>query len=449
MGSPTPFPKQLTRPDISRGQILATTLFAFLVYVIVSRVPLPFDKKMGGLALASGFFHLGLFILFNKIFPIRPVPYSFMSLFNYILLGFFIHYSGGILSPFVFVFFFILISDSANANNFISGLTAALIVYLAVVGSEYFGFLDPVAISTKDIYASPPATVLVVGSVVMFLVIVGQAYKVIILGLRKKLELEHEHTEKTRRELIKLDATSQLGLVVNKIVHDIRGPLGAVSGFIGLIQNENKLTPESNEDCEVMLKELGRISNMLNRLIKYAKPGRMEKTMVCPVDLMETVLSVFAFYPGAQRVQIDRQFPEPNLMWIYATKEELQQVVFNILKNAVEALEKSDWVPKIHCTVSSDVLNVYIEIRDNGVGIPQNILANLLKAPLSTKSEGGGVGLSIVKEILEAYGGDLKINSEEGVGTAVVIQLPRYSKDDQKIKKGMVLQPHEHENKNG
>ncbi len=427
MTSPLSFNERVTpiRPAITRNQCLASSILAFLFYAIVDHFNNPFHPALAIVGLISGFFHLALFAFFNKIFPIRPIPYALMSIFNHILLGFGIHYTGGILSPFIFVFFFILMSDSANNSNFFSSYLACLLVYFAVVGGEYFGFIKPAYISTQSIYSSPFGTLLVGGSVVIFLTIVGEAYKKIIEGLRVSLRQELEAKEQARREMSKMDATSQLGIAVHKIVHDLRGPLGAISGFIHVIRRENRLTKESNQDCEMMLQELQRITALLNRLIAYAKPGEMKKGEVCPVETLETVLSVISFYPGAQRVRFLRDFTPRGQHYIFATKEELQQVFFNLLKNSVEALENAD-TRSIKCRVYPDGPQMVIEIADTGNGIPPEMIETLWAGNATTKKSGGGLGLRIVKEILDTYEGDVRISSEKGQGTRVVIRLPRY-----------------------
>ncbi len=412
------------QPAFSRTQSAVSAALGFIFYTIISRFENPFHTGLAYVGLISGIFHSILFIFFKRIFPIQRVPYALMSIFNHILLGFAIHYTGGILSPFIFVFFFILISDTANGSAFFSSYLACLLVYFVVVGGEYFGFLDPVFISTEEIYASRFGTVLVAGSVVLFLTIVGEAYKNIINGLRTSLQKELEEKERARQEMSKMDAASQLGLVVNKIVHDLRGPLGAIGGFINVIKRENTLTTQSEEDCDMMLQELNRITTLLNRLIIYAKPGQMQKSNLCVVDTMETVLSVISFYPGAQRIRFQKNFPaDGDGIFIYAAKEEMQQVFFNILKNAIEALEKSSQ-RNIGCHVYKEEMNAVVEIADTGDGMPEQMMGDPWSGGVSTKKDGGGLGLRIVREILDAYNGDIKISSERGSGTRVVVRLP-------------------------
>jgi signal transduction histidine kinase len=348
-----------------------------------------------------------------------------MSIFNHLLLGLAIHYTGGILSPFIFVFFFILVSDTANASNYFPSYLACLLVYFGVVGAEYFGAMEPVYISTEEIYSSPFGTLLVSSSVVVFLTIVGQAYKRIVQELRANLQKELEQKERARHELSKMDAASQIGLVVHKIVHDLRGPLGAIGGFIHVIKRENKLTKESNQDCEMMLEELSRITALLNRLIAYVKPGQMQRDRICPIETLETVLSVISFYPGAHRIRFERDFSAPNDCAVYATKEEMQQVLFNLLKNAIEAVEHSP-TRSIKCRVYSEPTAAVIEIADSGPGIPSEVLAHLWEGNVTTKKEGAGLGLRIVKEILDAYDGQINVLSELGNGARVTVRLPRY-----------------------
>jgi signal transduction histidine kinase len=347
------------------------------------------------------------------------------------------HYTGGIVSPFIFVFFFLLMSETTYGyqQNQV-GLLMSLLVYVTVVGLEYSGIVSPLPISAESIYRNPFAMVLSSGSFVLYILIVGRVYKTVIDGLILNIEKQEEEKALVRKELSRLDAPYQMGLAANKIVHDLRGPLGAVAGFITIIRNENKLTLESEEDCSIMLTELDRISNMLNRLLGYVKSGRMEKNPVCVVEVLDAVLSVISFHPNARNVRFDYNFSKEDGTLTHAIKEELQQVFFNILKNALEAFDGCDRPPVIKCDVVRRDGYQTIRIEDNGNGMTKNQLANL-SLGISGKPQGTGLGLVIVHEILASYGGDMSVTSQEGAGTCVTIRLPEFH-DVTTEKKGVI-----------
>ncbi len=431
------FGAKLTHPSITRGQILFTCGLSFLAALVMSVIDTPFPAGFMMTAFASGVFHLLLFLFFNRVFPAVPFVFVLISLLNIFLLGSAIHFTGGIVSPFIFFFFCIIISDAANGIDYPLGLFTGAATYLTVILAEYRGILTPIIISAIDFYSHPPALLVVVLVTTSFMYITGQTYKTIMRSLRSSAEREFQEKQSVMKQLSKLEASSQIGLWTNKIVHDIRGPLGAIGGFIKMLQKENVLTEESEKDCEIITRELERIVNLTNRLILYTKPSGFENQGLCVVELLETVLAVLSFYPGAKKIEFHRRFPPPGKILISANKEAIQQVYFNILKNAVEATEANSGSRRIEMNIRADKGHVLIEAIDNGPGIPKERLARLGRDVLSTKMGGGGVGLLIAREIIETHGGRLDMQSQVGVGTRVRTWIPlptKKSRQDQRNK---------------
>ena len=414
---------RLTHPTITRNQILFTTILSFLASALFFIFKNPFSIGFPITILTSACFHALIYLNFAKFEKLKARTFTFISIFNLILMGGIIHFTGGILSPFVFVFFSILLSDASHGIEY-PGLIAALIIYMGVIGLEYTGILPPLQISPSDIYAHGLTLAAISMATMLFMVVTGQTYMIIMSNLRTHLEHELAEKQVIIKQLVRMEAPSQIGLLVNKIVHDLRGPLGAIGGFISILTTENNLNPESIKDCEVMTKELKRIQKMINRMLLYSRPTKSEKESQCPVELVETVLTVFSFYPGAKNVEFVRDFPPPQTLNINANKEGLQQVYFNLFKNAIEAIPLEKSRPKIVIKIHTQDGAVLIEVEDNGPGTPADIIQSLGKEITSTKKEGGGLGLIISREIVESNGGQFKIFSTPGAGTRVVTTFP-------------------------
>jgi signal transduction histidine kinase len=408
---------------ITRRQLLLTALISFSAPLLYLIPGFPFHRGFLDCAVVSGAIHLTLFVFFNRIFPLMTVTLMSLSAINIVLLGFVMHFSGGVTSPFIFFFVSILVSDAVFGIEYPLATISSILTYATVVILEYTGIVAPVPISNLSIYASGFFTAFTLVVSVIFIGLAGFAVKGIMKALRTEIETEHLKKEALMKQLSLLEAPSQVGLLVSKIAHDIRGPLGAIIGFVQLIQSENKLTADSQEDCTIMLAELQRINNLMNRMLTYVRPGQSTRSDMCPTDLIETVLSVMMFYPGARRVTIERQLAPANSLLILANKEELQQVAFNILKNAIEALEATER-PRI--IVRTGLVNELIEIAviDNGPGISPAVVRQLTQGRVSTKKDGGGVGLLIANEIVASHGGSLDLSSQLGQGTRLVLRFP-------------------------
>lgn len=339
-------------------------------------------------------------------------------------MGAVIHFTGGVLSPFIFALFAILLSDASHGIEY-PGLTASLAVYFGVIGLEWMGIIRPLEISPKDIYGSWFTLIAVTSATALLLVVTSQTYTTMMKKLRSRLDAEQKERERIRIELSRLEAPSQIGLLVNKIAHDLRGPLGAISGFISVLKRENNFTDDSLKDCEIMMQELNRIQNMVGRMLLYSRPGVTGRETLCPVELLENVLTVFSFYPGAKNITFAKRFPSPREVGLYANKEALQQVYFNLLKNALEAgVNGNGKKPTIAVSVEQAGEDVVIQIADDGPGIPTDILQKLGREITSTKKEGGGVGLIISREIVESHSGRFEIKSSPKDGTKISTIFP-------------------------
>lgn len=415
-----PLPSEPTANFLKRDHVLFTSVVAFAAASLYFLPGFPFHGGLCAVALVSGVFHLGLCAFFPWIGP--PV-WNAANLFNIALLGFALHYSGGILSPFTVFLIFIFISGAGYGINYPLALAAATGTFLVVIGGEFWGVFPPLDITPAEVYASWPMTLLIILTLVGHMYTAGSIYRITVKFLWGRLKEEHAKREEALGRLSKLEAPSQLGMLVAKITHDMRGPLGALKGFVCLMRDQEPLSPAAREDCEVMLQELDRVAELLNRIVGYVKPGQAPMETLDPVGLMENVLAVLAFYPSAKNARITRRLAARGEVLIRANKEHLQQIFFNILKNAVEAMvnhHRKELAVEIARAQESAV----ITLRDEGPGIEPELLERLARESVTTKKEGGGMGLMIANELVGANGGTMEISSAKEAGTTVVLRFP-------------------------
>lgn len=408
---------------LTRNQILLTAIICLITPLLLLVPSFPFHRNFVWCAVFSGCIHFFVFLIFEMISKNLSKVLIGLSIWNNIFLGFTIHYSGGIVSPFTFLFVSILISDAIYGIDYTLASLYPACTFLTVVILEYTGILHPVNLTSKQIYGSLFFMSFTTTAMLSLIIFAGLGIKKIMRNLRYTIELQHKQKEALQKELVKLEAPSQVGLLVNKIVHDIRGPLGAISGFIQMIQESSSLKSAEVEDCEIMLKEVSRISNLINRMIIYTKPGDINREPIDPVELLKTLLSVISFYSGANRIQFETDFPEGKTVTIVANKEELQQVYFNLLKNSIEALSSKPGSKVVKVKLVTDQSELKISIHDNGPGIPEFLIQNNSNGSISTKKEGAGLGLVIVKEILQAYGGKLELSNHPEGGACIITTL--------------------------
>lgn len=409
---------------ITRGHVLFTaaqTTAAALLFLIPG---FPFPPGFLGVCIASALFHLILWVVFNRA---TPALFNVANIINLFMLALAVHYSGGILSPFTMVFVIVLISGAGYGVKMSWALAASVGFYWAVVFAEMYGYLPPVKLKAVDVYQSWPATLFVLLSITAFMLSSGMIYRVTVNNLREKISRELEIKNGMRAQLAQLEAPSQIGLLVHKIAHDLRGPLTSLGGFIQLLREENDLNEESQKDCDIFLQELGRINDLISRMLMFVKPGKTQREDLALADVLQTVLSVISFFPGAREVQFVTEFPVDGPVRVYANKQELQQVFFNVIKNSIEAFDAASSDRRIFVSVHSQNDRAVATIQDNGSGISEAVLSAVSTGGISTKAQGSGVGLVIVRDIIEGHGGSFALKSKVGEGTTVVTSLPLHT----------------------
>lgn len=405
-------------PYIKRPQIAFTAIMGFLGAGLYFLPGFPFGKGFCLVALISGLLHSFLWICVPHVSHalLRKINY-----FDMLLLGFAVHYSGGILSPFNLVFICILISGSAYGLKSPVATAAIMGIYLAIVVAEYAGFWKPLPISAMDIYKNRPTLIIVVLTTLGFMAVASALYQFTVESLRVMLEAEQSRKRSVMDQLASSDAVAQVGRMVAKIVHDVRGPLGAVQGFVILLQEGPSLSAQEREDCRMMIHELDRVNDMVSQMLQFVKRSQALVERVDVKEVVEIVLSVIRFYPGAHMIEF---YSDLDGAPVLAQKHHLQQIFFNLVKNSVDALKDRPAPRRIDVAVRRDSGTVVTVIEDTGPGIPKAALAKLSREPFSTKKDGGGLGLVIVQELLQSYQGSLKIENRKESGARVTVRLP-------------------------
>lgn len=405
--------------SVTRWHVLLTSALALAAAGLCFLPDFPFHRGMLTVCLVSAILHFAMFFVFDRA---RGLVWNAANIVNILLLGFVIHFSGGILSPFTIFLLFIFVSGAAYGINYPLTVGLSIAVFVVVVGGEALGLLTPMSITPQAVYACRPMTVLILLTNAAHLYTAGNIYRVTVRQLRVDLEGELLLRDKALRRIAELDAPSQIGLLVSKIAHDMRGPIGAVTGFVTLFNGRPDNDHETAEDCRVMLAELHRLAGMIDRMIAYVKPGESPVEPVDVVELLETVLTVIHFHPAARRVRFVRDYQPGVRPRVLADKEQLQRVFFNLVKNSLEALEGNGG--RVAVGVREQEGRATIRVEDEGPGFADGVIEGLNRGPMSTKKGGGGMGLAISREIIEEFSGRMLLGRSTLGGAEILIELP-------------------------
>ncbi|TLS38161.1 PAS domain-containing sensor histidine kinase [Pseudalkalibacillus caeni] len=230
---------------------------------------------------------------------------------------------------------------------------------------------------------------------------------------------ERNNTEELLRKSDKLSVVGQLAAGV---AHEIRNPLTSLKGFLQLLQKDAK--DETETYYNVMLSELKRIESIIGELLVLAKPQAAKYDRVNILSILNHVITLLTSQANLKNIEIIQTYRLSQPI-IEAEENHLKQVLINILKNAVEAMENQNHGKIFVSAETNEQQNeLKIEIKDEGPGIAEDRISKLGEPFYSTKEKGTGLGLMICSKIIKDHGGKLSIKSELEKGTTISIVLP-------------------------
>lgn len=202
--------------------------------------------------------------------------------------------------------------------------------------------------------------------------------------------------------------------VIAGVAHEIRNPLFGISSIVQILEREVKSGPH-RELMQTMLKEIYRIKNLIDELLLYSRPAKLDIKEVNLNVLMEKV----KYYVIAKKQGAAINLTVNPSVTIMADMDKLTQVFLNLLDNALNAGSKN-----VDITAEKNNDRTLITAKDDGLGIKKDVIDRICDPFFTTRKEGTGLGLSICKKIIEDHGGNIEIQSIEGQGTTVIITLP-------------------------
>lgn len=246
------------------------------------------------------------------------------------------------------------------------------------------------------------------------------------------LEASNAELMKTQKGMIRTEKIASVGRLSAGLAHEIGNPIGIIQGYVELLQQPDLELSEKQQFAQRALSELDRVNKLIRQLLDYAGTSSHETSTVNLNQLFEGVCQIITFKkynpPIALLVDI------PTDIFIECDGECLRQVFLNCFLNALDAIEskEGDFERQITITVEkivedeSNQANVYIRIKDNGIGIEKKDLEVIFDPFFTTKSSGKGTGLGLFvsHSIIDAHGGRMWINSTLGKGSTVYIDLP-------------------------
>lgn len=231
--------------------------------------------------------------------------------------------------------------------------------------------------------------------------------------------------EQMRTQLSRAERLATLGQVAAGIAHEIRNPLVGIGSTATLLLEDFEPGDTRHEDLQIILKETRRLDRIVNQIVDYARPRELMPLTFSLFDLIQESLQVLGGPVKEKEVEVD--FPTPaQLPAIRADRDQLKQVVLNIIQNALEAVGPKGRVGVFLAEeLYEQELGIRLRVVDNGKGISATALPRVFEPFFTTgKIRGTGLGLAICRNIVEAHGGEIHAESQEGSGTTISLWLP-------------------------
>jgi signal transduction histidine kinase len=242
------------------------------------------------------------------------------------------------------------------------------------------------------------------------------------IGVSIENAMLYEEALDSQNRLAQADKLATVGALAAGLAHEIKNPIAAIKGFAQVLDkaiDEND-TEALDDFKKVVPKQLDRINNIVENLLKLSKPPKHEMKSVNINGILDDVVKLVDKLAMKQQVKITKIFE--NIPDTTADLEGLMQSFINLILNAIQSMPDGGRI-EIKTKVTDDK-NISIEISDNGIGIPKEKLLKIFDPFYTTRPEGYGLGLSSTNKTILDHHGTIKVESEIGRGTTFTVTLP-------------------------
>lgn len=222
-----------------------------------------------------------------------------------------------------------------------------------------------------------------------------------------------------RKQIVKSEKSKVVSQLAASVSHEVRNPLTVTRGFLQLVMENDELPPQKRKEfIQTAIEELDHAESIIRDYLTFAKPAPERWELLDIGEELERVEDIITSYANMNSVEIKTELVTSI---IQGNKQQFQQCFLNIMKNGVEAMPDGG-VLEIYMAIYKK--HVVITISDTGVGMTQEQIDRLGEPYFSTKEKGTGLGMMVVFSIIKAFKGTVKIESELGKGTRILIRFP-------------------------
>lgn len=244
-----------------------------------------------------------------------------------------------------------------------------------------------------------------------------------VISRTSELSETNAKLKNTQKDLVQSEKEAALGRFSVGISHKVKNPLSVILGGIEYLEVKlAKSDDDIKQNITIIKKSVLSTNMILDSILQYVRPPSLNVDITNLNDLVREVVPLFRLQPSMIKSEIVVEL-SPEKIFMKVARNQIHQVIFNVVKNAIEASSAGG---KISIRTGTAGGFGVISIIDSGIGMSKQVLSNVFEPFFTTKRPGKGVGLGlvVVKNIIDNHNGKLDIESEEGNGTVVRISLP-------------------------
>lgn len=227
---------------------------------------------------------------------------------------------------------------------------------------------------------------------------------------------EQVHLEEQMAQMTRL---AEIGQMTATIAHEIRNPMTALKGAAQLLAQE-AVSDAANTYLEIIKEEVTKLTQIADEFLEFARPLTLTRKAFALDHLLRRTLR--AFEPYFREHKVVAVLESDGDCTLEADPVRLEQIFNNLIQNAVQAMPHGG---ELTIKMGEHLDQIYVQVRDIGAGIPEEIIPNIFSPFFTTRTKGTGLGLSIVKKIVDAHHGVIEVHSREGEGTVFTVWLPK------------------------
>lgn len=374
-----------------------------------------------GIAIVVLFFSLIYSILLPLIKNLLLLGYVQTAIDTFLVTSI-IFVTGCFSSVFSFLYLLVIIYSSLvvfRKGGMIIAVFCSL-QYGVLIDLEYYGIIYPLGFNANLLAMNYQWNYVLYKLIITIIACFGVAF---LSGYLSEQERRAKRDLWAMEEQVKrVEKFASIGEMASGLAHEIKNPLAALSGSVQVLRDDLPYDPVRDKLMDIILREADRLSSLASDFLMFAKPQRGQAQIIELGHALDDIVKYFTTDSRLNRkIPVSREFAGGvNIM---IDPEHLRQVIWNLLLNADEAIEKEG---KIDIKMYPlDKKYICISVADNGCGMTEETMKSIFDPFFTVKSKGTGLGLSIVQRIISSYDGLIDVQSKIGQGTTFIVKLPR------------------------